>query len=317
MRHIYAFHNYDISEEMLLGLGAGVSFSYWHFKGTTPFLGGRGGFKPPLEEVAARRTGVGIQMQTTSSQRRAQERLLGLLEAGQPVMIQCDMGFLPYFDFGGQEYHFGGHVVVVCGYGSESGHVLIADRDEDLHPVPMQALVQARASTYRPFPPKNLWYEFDFCGQRPPTADEVRQAIREMVQPMLQPPIRNIGVPGMRKAAQAVSEWPNILSQEELRGTLFNASIFITAVGGTGGGCFRYMLSRFLEEAAGKIGEPGLVESAEAFRAIGDRWEELGRWFEEAADAADPAAVLGEATAALEELAGLEEAAWKRLGAWV
>jgi len=32
LRPIYAHNGYDISEEMLLGLGAGVSFSYWHFK---------------------------------------------------------------------------------------------------------------------------------------------------------------------------------------------------------------------------------------------------------------------------------------------
>jgi hypothetical protein len=107
MRHIYVYNGYEVSEELLLGLGAGVSFSYWHFKGTTPFLGGRGGFKPPLEEAAGQRTGVAIQAHTTSSPRKAQQALLDLLSAGEPVMIQCDMGFLPYLDFGDQDYHFG------------------------------------------------------------------------------------------------------------------------------------------------------------------------------------------------------------------
>ena len=31
-------------------------------------------------------------------------------------MIMCDMGYLPYMDFGGEEYHFGAHAVVICGY---------------------------------------------------------------------------------------------------------------------------------------------------------------------------------------------------------
>ena len=53
MRHIYAHNDYAISEEMLLGLGAGVSFSYWHFKGQTPFMGGRGGFRPPSRDLGA------------------------------------------------------------------------------------------------------------------------------------------------------------------------------------------------------------------------------------------------------------------------
>lgn len=45
------------------------------------------------------------------------------------------MGYPPYFDFGGQEFHFGYHVVLACGYNPETRLVLIADRDEVLHPV--------------------------------------------------------------------------------------------------------------------------------------------------------------------------------------
>ena len=30
MRHIYEFNDYPISEDLLLGLGAGVGFIYWH-----------------------------------------------------------------------------------------------------------------------------------------------------------------------------------------------------------------------------------------------------------------------------------------------
>jgi hypothetical protein len=113
MRHVYVFNDHDLSEEMPLGIGGGLSFSYWHFKGQPPFMGGRGGFKPPLEEVTGQRTGVRIEAHRTTSARKARKSLLEMLDAGQPVMIQCDMGFLPYFDFGGEEYHFGGHVVVV------------------------------------------------------------------------------------------------------------------------------------------------------------------------------------------------------------
>jgi hypothetical protein len=35
-------------------------------------------------------------------------------------MLQVDMGYIPYFDFGGEEYHFGGHMVVACGYDAQS-----------------------------------------------------------------------------------------------------------------------------------------------------------------------------------------------------
>ena len=313
LRHVYVYNDHDISEEMLLGIGAGVSFSYWHFKGQPPFMGGRGMPKPSMEEIAGQRTGVLIQPHTTTSARKARKTLLEMLDAGQPVMVQCDMGFLPYFDFGGEEYHFGGHVVVVCGYDPTSDQVLIADRDGEFHPVPMEDLERARGSTYRPFPPKNQWYTFDFDGKRQPTAEEVRQAILEQVQPMLEPPIRNIGVKGIRKAAQMVPKWPERLDPDELRFALFNAHIFVSPVGGTGGGCFRYMFSRFLGEAAEITGDRRLEQSAGEFQHIGDQWEALGEWFRQTSEAPDAAALLDQSVAPLSHLADSEELAWGRL----
>ena len=313
MRHIYAYNDHDISEDMLLGIGSGVSFSYWHFKGQTPFMGGRGGFRPPyMEDLACQRTGVVVEHHTTSSARKAERTLLEMLDAGQPVMIQCDMGFLPYFDFGDTDYHFGWHVVVVCGYDAETRQVLVADRD-GVYPLSMEELAKARGSKYKPFPPKNKWYTFDFSEKRKPTADEVREAITEQTTAMLEPPISNVGVKGIRKAAKRALKWPEQMGEDELRFTLFNSFIFIDATGGTGGGIFRYMFSRFLREAAEITGDAHLNESADAFRHIGDKWQEVAAIFKGGWEAADPAAVLPQTTALLVEIADLEEMAWGRL----
>jgi hypothetical protein len=313
MRHVYVYNDHPTSEDMLLGIGEGVSFSYWHFKGAPPFMGGRGMPKPSMEEIAGQRSGVDIQSHTTTSARKARKTLMDMLEAGQPLMIQCDMGFLPYFDFGGEEYHFGGHAVVVCGYDAETDRVLIADRDLELHPVLMADLEKARGSAFKPFPPKNRWYTFDFAQKRHPSAAEVHQAIAQQAESMLDPPIRNIGVAGIRKAAQMVPKWPDTMDAGELRMALFNAYIFITAQGGTGGGCFRYMFSRFLREAAEIAADARLVQSATDFRHIGDQWEELGEWFRETSEAHDVASFLGDCVTPLNTLADLEEAAWTHL----
>jgi len=313
MRHVYVYNDHDISEEMLLGLGAGVGFIYWHQKGTPPFIGGRANARGEFEPLAGKRTGVKIEPHTTSSARKAKRTLLEMLDAGQPVMIQCDMGFLPYFDFGGYEYHFGAHVVVVCGYDVETDQVLIADRDEELHPVSLEDLEKARGSTFKPFPPRHKWYTFDFSGKRQPTADEVRQAIAEQAQGMLEPPISNFGVKGIRKAAKRVLKWPDQMDEEELRFTLFNTFIFIDATGGTGGGIFRYMFSRFLREAAEITSNDRLIEVADEFQRIGDKWQVVAEIFKSTSEADDPTAELPEISTPLLELASLEEAAWSRL----
>ena len=141
----------------------------------------------------------------------------------------------------------------------------------------------------------------------------MRQAIREQAEPMLEPPIRNIGVKGIRKAAQMVPKWPEKLDADELRFALFNAYIFISPVGGTGGGCFRYMFSRFLREAAEITGRPA---SGGERRASSSTSATSGRSW--ASGSARPPRRptpprCGRVRRPAGALADLEEAAWTRL----
>jgi hypothetical protein len=117
IRRVYDFHGFPISEDMLLGLGAGVGFVYWHMKGMAPFLGGRANVGRPreegLERTTGRRTGVAVDVMQTSSNGKAGKALAEAIAKG-PVMIRVDMGFLPYLGIP-EGYHFGWHVVVVAG----------------------------------------------------------------------------------------------------------------------------------------------------------------------------------------------------------
>jgi hypothetical protein len=301
---------------MLLGLGAGVGFIYWHMKGTTPFYGGRANFERPgkigLETISGRRTGIVVESFSTSSHRKAEKALLDYLQVGEPVMLQVDMGFLPYFDLP-QDYHFGGHFVVAAGYDPETRRVLLADRDEKLHPVSLETLAQARGSLYKPFPPKHKWYTFNFREARSPKPGEVRDAIREVSVGMLEPPISNLGVKGIRKAAAQTLKWPENMDEEELRWTCFNIYIFIDAIGGTGGGIFRYMYGRFLNEAAVIVNQKGLEEIGGIMYSIGDLWQQVAEIFKEAAEAKDSAVMLSEIHPRMLVIADKEQQAWEKL----
>lgn len=316
MRYIYEFNHHPISEEMLLGLGAGVGFIYWHTKGSAPFIGGRANHTKAgvegMERTAGKRTGVKVEINTTSSAAKAQETMLSMLAEEAPVMIMCDMGYLPYMDFGGEEYHFGAHAVVICGYDPTSGEMVVADRD-GLHEVPLDTVNKARGSTYKPFPPKHQWYRYDFSQKRQPGPEEIKQAIKEQVQGMLEAPITNMGIRGIRKAAQRAQQWPDVLDEKELRYTMFNTYIFIDAKGGSGGGIFRYMFSRFLKESAAILGMPALETIADDFKRIGDRWQVVAETMKKGWDAGDPVAVLIEAERPMLDVAEMEESAWSAL----
>jgi hypothetical protein len=316
LRHVYEHRGFAISEDLLLGLGRGLGFVYFHIGDLDPFYGGRGNVARPGEEgleiTAGRRTGVVVEAHTTGSGRKAQEALRASLEAGEPVMVYLDMGFLPYFDLP-EGYHFGAHVVVVAGYDAKTGQVLVADRDAELHPVSWEVLEQARGSKHKPFPPLHKWFGFDFSAARRPTTDEVREAIGEVCRGMLAPPIANLGVKGIRKARAETLRWPKALDPVALRRTCANVAMFIDHRGGTGGGIFRYMYARFLDEAAGILGEPRLADMAPELRAIGDRWEEVAKGFTRAAAAPNPGALLESATSPMAEIADREEEFWGTL----
>jgi hypothetical protein len=316
MRHMYQLMGHDVSEELLLGLGSGVGFVYWHQKGQLPFLGGRANTGRPgeegLERLAGRRTGVAVARHATSSARKAESELVAALSAGQPAMLQVDMGLLPYFQFP-VEYHFGGHVVAVVGYDQPNRTVLVCDRDTTLHPVSLEALASARGSRFQPFPPQNCSWTFDLTLQRAPQPGEVREAIGEAAQAMLQPPISNLGVRGIRKTAEMLRRWPSTLGAELLPEACFNSHLMIDAVGGTGGGLFRYMYARFLGEAARIIGDPALPAIGDQFQLAGHRWQEVAALFLAAHRAANPASPLAEIPPLLHAIADVEEAAWTDL----
>lgn len=316
LRRVYEARNYRISEEMLLGLGSGVGFAYFHFKGTDPFYGGRGNVERPgiegLEKTVGRRTGVEVESHFTSSRRKAESALLEMLENGVPVMVYLDMGFLPYLNLP-EGYHFGAHSIAVVGYDSETRMVLAGDRDDTFHAISLDTLEEARGSAFKPFPPQHKWYTFDFGAAHPPTPEGVWDSIRDVTGAMLEPPISNFGVKGIRKAAKETMKWPDTLDEEDLRRTCFNTSIFIDATGGTGGGIFRYMYGRYLAEAAEITGEDRLGKIGTEFHRIGDAWEEVAASFRAVAEIESPATMLGETVAPMFGIADDEEHLWGEL----
>lgn len=171
---------------MILGLGTGMGFIYWKMKmasKTCVFIGGRGNNSGFFNDVGAR-TGIRIRLVSTVSEKKAEAALLEKLRLKEPVMLFGDMAFLPWFHFP-EEYHFGGHTFVACGYdGADT--VLASDMDQQaaglkkgsVAPISLEQLRAARGSRFKPFPPKHRYVEFDFSRSRSPEAQDMYAAIR-------------------------------------------------------------------------------------------------------------------------------------------
>ena len=130
---------------------------------------------------------------------------------------------------------------------------------------------------------------------------------------MLTPPTTNPGVKGIRKAQRETRKWPQVLDADKLRRTCFTVALMIDHRGGTGGGIFRYMYARFLHEAAAITDEPRLAGPAAELTSIGDLWEQVAKGFANAAEADEPALLLGSVTEPLAEIADREQRVWEDL----
>ena len=314
---MYNFNNAPLSEDMLLGIGSGMGFMYWHQKGTLPFLGGRDNNKSFHLDVGER-TGVVIEKKSTSSAAKAEKTLVENLNKLEPVMLFVDMGFLPYFDFG-DDYHFGGHTSVVCGFDGES-RVLVSDMNAEdtglkkgfVYEMSLEQLAKARGSKFKPFPPQNAYFIFDFSNFRSPTAEDVLAAIRQTVEQMLNPPIKNFGTKGIRKAGNQIKKWEKQFSDEDFRMSIFSIYLFVT-IAGTGGGIFRYMYGRFLKEASKIISNPDLDSIGDLLKDCGDMWEEMALPLKEALDIENPASLVMDIPDKLDTIAEREEEVFIRL----
>lgn len=317
---IFHHNDHPLSEDMILGLGAGMGFIYWKMKmdfGTYVFIGGRGNNKNFFYDLG-KRTGVKITTSSTLSPNKAEASLLDKLAKEEPVMMFGDMGFLPWFDLP-KDYHFGGHTFVICGFDGKTT-ALASDIDQKAtgmkkgfyHEITLEQLRKARSSAHKPFPPKNAHLEFDFGKYHDPRPEDILSAVKQTAESQLNPPIKNLGVKGLQYTANEILKWPQMFEDKELRMNLFSLYIYIE-IGGTGGGCFRYMYSRFLKEATKIVGDRALEEASTMFDLAGRKFTGIGLMFQDAEKIQDISGKLSEASEKFREIAEIEENAHKQL----
>lgn len=272
LRNILQYKGFDLSEEMLLGLGGGIGFIYWYMKKMpAPFVGGRSGGKNEefLTNMLERMGGSGSLFQT-SSVTKGHDQLMGMLHSGEPVYTYVDMAYLPYLALPG-DAHFGAHTVVVYGVDEEDDIVYVSDRGQGPVRVTVEELKNARSSKFPPFPPQNKILVIEYPQQLKDLKDGITDALKECCYAMLNPPISNFGLKGMKKWAKIVMKWPQQFTGLNLYGCLMNVYIYIE-IGGSGGSAFRPMYAAFLREASVILDNPGLLEVAEMYEESGRIW---------------------------------------------
>lgn len=246
---------FELSEPMAFGLGAGLGFYYLVADTLSPthLICGR---TLRLEETACEVLGAPVHARTEEDPARAWDALRAALERGLAPIVATDLAALPYWKTRTQH---GGHRVVVAGYDGERGVALLADGGRPaLEEVRLEDLERARTSVAPPFGiPGRPWLEVDAPPTPPPTEEAVREALRRQAREFLLDVDGAAGISALERFAAELPDWPARATGEADRAGCFRDAYQMIERRGSGGGNFRALYARFLEEAEAKI--PGLA----------------------------------------------------------
>ncbi|MEX2106731.1 MAG: BtrH N-terminal domain-containing protein [Solirubrobacterales bacterium] len=300
LRNLLAFHGIEISEEMAFGLGAGASFYYLTLEDASPsrWFNGR---TARLEENFRDLTGAALAMRTfEEGDRDAWEAARAEVDAGNPALLLTDIYHLDYY---GKSAHFPGHAVVLAGYDDEVAH-LSDTAFEDLQTTRLDHLAEARHSGHPAYPLEGHMFTVSESLDRARLEAAIPRAIAAATKEMLEPTFGEFGgLPAVDRLAAEAGSWPEVADDWQWCARF---AYQVIEKRGTGGGAFRLMYSRFLEEA-------GREEAPLAAEAAG-RWTELATAFHAASESDEPEAELwGEVDAGAQRVAEAERRLWTAL----
>jgi hypothetical protein len=273
LRNLLAFDGIAISEEMALGLGAGVCFYYLSLDGQSPsrFTNGRVG---RLEEQFLELTGSPLRFQTFEGPDESWAAARAAVDAGRPALLITDLYYLDHY---GKSAHFPGHAVILAGYDDEVAYLSDTSFDE-LQQTRLENLARARHGEHPVFPLDGQLLTVPDPGALADPRAAAPAAIRRNAKQMIEPAMGELeGLPALRRFAAEVGEWPAAIEDWQ-----WSARFCYQVIErrGTGGGNFRLMYSRFLAEAGRE--EAGIAAEAAA------GWTSLASSLLEASEAEEP-----------------------------
>jgi hypothetical protein len=263
----------EISEPMAFGLGAGLGFHYLVSPQLSPthlFVGRT----IDLERTACEVLGAPVRERKEDDPARAWEGVRAAVGRGIAPILTTELSQLPYF---GATTPFGGHRVVLAGYDLQRGVAFVSDGERPaLEEVPLDALERARAAVAPPFgAPGRMWLEVGAPTHARPLGEAIQDALRRQAREALLDATGAAGVSALERFAADLPEWSARASGEEDRAWCFRYGYQVIERRGTGGGLFRALYARFLEEAGAAVPALAALGLAARMRALAAGWSRL------------------------------------------
>jgi hypothetical protein len=300
LRNLLGFHGLELSEEMAFGLGAGACFYYVTIPDASPsrWFSGRAA---RLEESFDALSGGALRLRTfESGPAESWDAARAEVDAGRPVLLLTDLYHLDHY---GSSAHFPGHAVVLAGYDEEVAY--LSDTGfEQLQTTRLENLERARHSRHPAYPLAGHMFTAADGLSEERLREAVPAAIERAAGAMLEPEFPGFsGLDAVRRLAEEIGDWPEAAADWQWCAR-FGYQVIERR--GTGGGAFRLIYSRFLEQ----VGRPEAALAAEA----ADRWTALAEALRAASERDDAEAAGWRAIGGLaRRVAAVEERLWSAL----
>ena len=256
LRNLLGFHGAEVSEEMAFGLGAGACFFYVPLDEQSPsrFTNGR---SARLEETFLELTGAPLRLRSDPDPARSWEMARETVDSGRPALLLTDLYYLDHY---GKSAHFPGHAVVLVGYDDELSYLSDTAFDQ-LQTTSLDHLAEARHSKHPAYPLNGQMVDLPEGAELGELVAAAPVAIARAVREMTEPAMGEYqGLPALQRLADEVGEWPGAIEDAQWCARFLYQVIERR---GTGGGNFRRMYSRFLDE----LDRPEAAQAARAAEA--------------------------------------------------
>jgi hypothetical protein len=273
MADLLRYHGHDLSEAMVFGLGAGLGFYYFksdHMSPSRQIMGRH----IDLEGNVAEALGLELRASRTKDDDEAWDHVRGAIDAGSPVLVQCDLSHLPYWE---TSTPFNGHRIVVAGYDDDEGVAMVADTHfEGLQRVPLDALRAARASQA----PPSMGNQNASWVLEPSKIRDLEAAAMDAIETnrshMEEDPSGMGGLDVLREFADDVMDW----TERDDASWCYKFGYQVIEKRGTGGGFFRYLYRDFLRELVEMHPRLAAMQLPVSMTRTAEAWSTLARYME-------------------------------------
>lgn len=282
MVNMLEYYGYNISEEMVFGIGGGLYFLYFPWMKVQDFVLIVLRKKPGgIARQFAKRLHLNYHELTFGNNvEKGTQALDELVSRNIPVVVASNLRGLKYLNDIGFDLDYNGHHITVIG--KEGNQYIIADMDEKLPNDDYVYLDEARLRSTRfrsgISAPHGRMFYLDPLPKDFATKVDLRSAVieglKEVSWNMLSIPIKYFGIKGIHYFANDMRKWHKKYTDDKIDYTLLWYYRLIEQAG-TGGAGYRYMYADFLKESASLLQKESLQESGDLLATAADYWRQF------------------------------------------